>query len=153
MKKFTAPSGAEVEIEIAAFDDSCNLQELLCETTLAINIPFEYALRSLTLVFAEKQAENPNTSLNDLQISDLLAAEGVPDILARSMLAIISSKKIKNCIFKCLERSRYNGEAIKPSLFEREESRQDYFPIFKECIRANVMPFIPPLNLGSSVQG
>ncbi len=153
MKEFIAPSGAKVEIEESSFEDASNLKDSLCEIMLAINLPFEYALRSLTLVFAEKQSENPNTSINDLQISDLLAAEGVPDILARSILAIISSKKIKSCVFKCLDRSRYNSEAIKESLFERSETRQDYLPIFKECIKVNIMPFIPPLNLGSSVQG
>ena len=60
MIKFTAPSGAEVEIEEATFEDAWNLKQSLCEILLVLDLPFEEAMRSLVSVLSLKKEEQAN---------------------------------------------------------------------------------------------
>jgi hypothetical protein len=153
MEKFTAPSGAKVEIEVASFEDSWNLKQALCEILLVLDLPIEKTIRGIAILYGEKVTEDPDFAFSKLQISDLMSAEGLPDVFSRALLGVMSSKKVKNCIFTCLSRSRYNGEAIRESIFDKAETRQDYSALIIKCIKVNVLPFIPPLHLGLRDQG
>lgn len=149
LSKVTTPSGAELEIEQASFEQCCDLYDAVCEIVIGLNISVEYVFRSFVSLFVEKSKENPELSISDLQISDIISADGAVDAMSRVFLAVSSSKKCRTIFFKCLGNSRYNNEVIRPDLFNRSETRQDYLPILKECMKLNLLPFTPSRSFAS----
>lgn len=82
-----------------------------------------------------------------ISITDNLDADFIKNIFCRGM----ASKKIEQCLYKCMERSLYNGSKlcidgkIDETLFEPEGARQDYMPMLFEVARVNLFPFTKSL--------
>jgi hypothetical protein len=103
--KFTAPSGAEVEITVSSAETCGELFRLVLE----------------------KIEGKEFSKLNSTDVMGLLL-----------------TPKIKEILFKCMEKATYNNERITKDTFEDEKRRQDYFPISEAVMTANISPFFPP---------
>lgn len=57
----------------------------------------------------------------------------------------LSSKKIEECLWKCMERATYNSVKITKETFEPEQTRDDYLAVCMEVARVNVLPFMKSL--------
>lgn len=57
-----------------------------------------------------------------------------------------SSKKIKECLWKCFEKCTYNSGKgdlrVDKQTFDPEESRQDYASVCMEVAKYNILPFV-----------
>lgn len=62
--------------------------------------------------------------------------------LAAVIFAIDSSEDVMNCLFDCLRKSIYNGQAIKPEVFDDLTAREDLYDVFYNCIKVNLLPFL-----------
>lgn len=77
--------------------------------------------------------------------SDALKLEGVDlfDMVIKSGMSLISSKKVREATFKCLTRSLYkDSQNIDHDFFENEDRRKYFIPVMVECIRVNLSPFL-----------
>lgn len=115
MKQFTTDSGAQVEIGVAGFEDFIKLKNAASR---------EFAKRGIDI-------KGLNLT-KDLDVGSLLSA----------FMMIESSQEVFECLFKCLDKSLYNGKRINKATFEPEEARQDYYPIILEFIKVNAAPFL-----------
>ena len=52
------------------------------------------------------------------------------------------SMRIEKALRPCLGRCLYNGTRIDDATFEKEDARQDFFPVMEEVLKANVLPFL-----------
>jgi hypothetical protein len=139
MKEFKTPNSKTLQLEDASFEDACELNSLICRELLNANI-------SLSLVIQEIVSElGDDKKLKDLTFSDILAIPSILELVSRTFLSIISSKEIRDKIFKCLERSLLNKERITKDSFEKE-NRGDFLFICKKCLEVNILCFIPALS-------
>lgn len=53
-----------------------------------------------------------------------------------------SSEKIEAALRPCLRRCLYAGEKITEASFEKEDARQDFFPMMEEVLKSNILPFL-----------
>ncbi len=77
--------------------------------------------------------------------ADSLKLEGADlfDMIIKSGMSLIGSKKVKEAIFNCLGRSTYKqNERIDFVFFENEERRKYFIPVMIECIKVNLSPFL-----------
>ena len=116
MIKYEAPSGAKVEITLSDFDTAFDLQTAIIK-----------AIRQNGLV--------------DIGVIDFanLAADWRP--FAGMFMDIITSKEVKDMVFKCMERCTYNNEKIARDTFEKEERRGDFFEVALKVATENIRPF------------
>ena len=54
---------------------------------------------------------------------------------------VLSSDRIEDALWGCLERATYNGSKINRDTFEDEKIRADFFPVAKEVCEFNLAPF------------
>lgn len=90
-------------------------------------------------------------ALNEAVIEEM---KGIHFSSETEMLAIykdlfctgFSSKKIKDCLWKCFERCTYNSGngdfRITEATFEPLDARQDYADICMEVAKYNILPFV-----------
>ena len=73
--------------------------------------------------------------------------------LATIVFAVDGSEEVMLCLFECLKRSLYNGNAIKPEVFDDIKAREDLYEIFFNCIKVNLSPFLKTIlsKLGINV--
>lgn len=57
------------------------------------------------------------------------------------IMSLDSSEDVFNCMFDCLKKSLYEGNAIKPDVFDDVKAREDLYEIFFNCIKVNLYPF------------
>lgn len=57
----------------------------------------------------------------------------------------MSSKKIEDALYKCMERCLYNGQKISEETFEDEKAREDYMTVCIEVAKENINPFMKSL--------
>lgn len=125
MLKFQLKSGAKVEYNLASIEQALRLYRALIY-------------------------ECKNAGL-DITISD---ENTVADIIMKNkeaILNIIGSENILECIKDCCENVLYNGQRFSMELFEKEEARQDFFPLMVLVGVENVRPFFPSLHTVYSV--
>lgn len=81
------------------------------------------------------------------EIKDVPFKKEMDTIEVYKSLALIalSSKKIEEAIWKCLERARYNEVKVNKNTFESEEARQDYLEVLLEVAKENIAPFMKSL--------
>lgn len=112
MREVSLPSGAVLKINPAPFADSKNLYQAILR-----ELP-KYSLRS--------DGDNNLDLLN-----------GLKDVTC----GVLSSKEVEVCLWKCMERSTYNGLKIVFDTFEPEASREDFTEVCVEVAKDNVFPF------------
>lgn len=69
------------------------------------------------------------------------------NLIKDGFCVLISSDRIEKAVWKCFERSTYNGLKITQDTFEDEKAREDYFTICKEVALVNVAPFLKGLSV------
>jgi len=132
MLKFTAPSGAKVEMTLSDYSTSFDLMKAVMK--------------------AVRQGGVGSKIPKDIQLSDLakLKEANLNDLggLADAIIDIITSREVEELVFKCMERCSYDNERISRSTFEPEDRRGDFLFIAWEVGRANVLPFGSHLTSG-----
>jgi len=73
--------------------------------------------------------------------------------LATVIFVVDGSEEVMQCLFECLRKSLYNGNAIKPEVFDDVKAREDLYEIFFSCIKVNLSPFLKTIlsKLGINV--
>ena len=135
MTEFNAPSGAEISVGVAPFQDAMALKDAVMSTLGEAGIDLETLL--------DKKGKSKKSILEDDVEETLLKLSGP---ILKAFTKLDSSKDLRKCLFKCLERCKYNGEKITLATFEPEEARGDYYSIVTACIKANLYPFFQNLN-------
>lgn len=125
MLKFQLKSGAKIEYNLAGIEQALKLYRGLI-------------------------AECKNAGL------DITATEEdtVADVIMKNkeaILNIIGSENILESIKDCCEKVLYNGQRFSMELFEKEEARQDFFPLMVLVGVENVRPFFPSLHTAYSL--
>jgi hypothetical protein len=117
MKEITSPqTGAKIIINVADFEDSFALKS------------------SISGCLASRGIDLSKINLDDLFSSDV-------SVIINPILALDSSPDVNRCIRKCMLKCTYNGESIKPLIFEPEKAREDYYLVVYEVLYANLSPF------------
>jgi len=127
---FKAPSGANISIRIAPFDDAMALKDAIGSKLAESGVNLKDAFQGKDL----KKEE-----VSDF-IGDLI------DPLVNSLLSLDSSKELRIAIFKCLNRCTCEGERITGNTFEPPDRRGDYYPVVIECLKVNLLPFFQNLS-------
>ena len=121
MDKVKVPSGAEVVIREAPFQDVMRLKSAIFS------------------VAAESGLDLEGINFDD-DISKLIAP------IVKTALHIDSSQKVMEELFNCLQRCTYDGEKITEQTFEATKARGDFYIVAFECIKVNLLPFIAGLR-------
>src|SRR6266403_1521124 len=124
------PSGAKVVINDAPLEIALGLHDEIDIALLPHNISFTKLVKSYSNMIAEKQ----KNGIDAIYWIDYLALEGV----GQAILAIKSSKKVREKVMECLIRCTYNDAKITKDTFEKKEARGDYNPIFIAVLKENV---------------
>lgn len=124
MKSITVPSGANVEIGIAGFQEVMSLKAAIAKELAKSG--FKFDLTGIS-----------NKKVEDIDID-------VGQIISAALL-VDSSPEVNNAMLKCFARCTYNGEKIIAATFEPEAPRQDYYAIWGACLEANLRPFLSGL--------
>ena len=61
-------------------------------------------------------------------------------------LSVITSKRVKDALFKCAEKALVGADKVDRSFFESVENREFYYPIMTEVIKVNLGPFFKSLG-------
>jgi len=128
MKKIL-DSGAELEITLSDFAVCHKLLKATMQELQAIKINF---------LGEGGKLEN----LLQMKIGD-----EVLNTLKDAVLGVFSSVAIEDLMWKCMERSTYDGVKIDKKTFESEAARGDFLIVAKEVLWFNLRPFLK--NLGS----
>jgi hypothetical protein len=115
----------------------CKMKEIALPSGATLKIshtPFEVSLALNEAVIEELKGMDFSSETEMLKIYKDLFCIG------------FSSKKIKECLWKCFERCTYNSGKgdfrIDKHTFDPEESRQDYATVCMEVAQYNIAPFV-----------
>lgn len=125
MKK-TLESGAELDVTLSSFSVCNKLKNVVVQ-----------------------ELESIKFDIGDGKIENLFESEFGPEAVntfKNLICRIISSEKIEEAIWPCMDRATYKGVKITRETFENEDARQDYLPVFKEVLWLNLRPFFKSLN-------
>jgi hypothetical protein len=122
MSEIKSLDGRVIKINMANFDDTCDMKDII-EATLA----------------------ETGLDLDSLELGKASLADMDIDFILKPILKITSNKEFRKILFKCLERSSIDGEKITRDTFESVENRGEYYPIVLECLKVNILPFFAPL--------
>lgn len=123
--KTTLPSGAELDITLAPFGAGHKL--------------FKAVLSEI---------ESVKLNLGGSSFGDFLGREvdgEAIDTIKNLIVRLLSSEKVEEALWPCLERSTYRGHKVNKDLFEEEGIRADFIPICKEVLGFNLSPFFKNL--------
>ena len=96
--------------------------------------------------FKEAQALNKAllASIKGLDIADNIMNTDVKSFFS-AIVSAATSDDVERALFKCAERSSYDGVKVTPALFDdiklAEQAREDYYEICKCIIEVNCSPF------------
>lgn len=91
---------------------------------------------SLTDAFRLKSVIQKALLGQNLNIEQLLDVD-----IMTILMSLDSSEEVFESMFVCLRKSLYNGNAIKPEVFDDVKAREDLYEIFLNCIKVNIYPF------------
>jgi len=77
-------------------------------------------------------------SLLDADVGEL---SGPIETIAGMVLSVVTSKRVKEALFKCSEKALYGTDKVDRDFFEKVENRELYYPIMTEVVKANLGPF------------
>jgi hypothetical protein len=107
----------KLQITKATFDDAFDLQDAISRAVKGNRLNVPEGMES------------------DIDVSSFLDAA----------LSTISSRDVRDCLFRCAERALYDNQKINKDFFEKEDNRELYYPIMIEIVKENVGPFITGL--------
>jgi hypothetical protein len=107
----------KLQITKATFDDAFDLQDAISRAVKG------------------NRLNVPESMESDIDVSSFLDAA----------LSAISSREVRDCLFRCAERALYDNQKINKDFFEKEDNRELYYPIMIEIVKENVGPFITGL--------
>lgn len=120
--EMTLKSGNTVTLGMASFADGMRLFKVLVSELKLVDIDL--------------------TSLADV---GALAGKDINSI-KNVLLQVLGSEALEQAVFKCAERSLYNGQRITRTSFEDEQARGDFFEVAWEVMRFNLSPFFKNLD-------
>jgi hypothetical protein len=111
-----------------------------------ITLPSGSILEISLAPFADANALNRAVAkeLLKLKINKDLDFED-PNFIKDLICSAIASDEIMNSLNTCFKRCTYDGLRLNEEVFEKEESRQDYFTVCKEVLTENCRPFVKSL--------
>lgn len=118
----------------------------------------EYKLPSgatlrLTLAPFAQARELYQSVLDEAKIIKLdLKTELDADFFKTIFCSLLSSKKVEDKIWACLEKCLYNNFKVTLETFEPEEARQDYVELMFIVGRENILPFTKGLSARYGLQ-
>lgn len=137
MDDITLPSGAKLKITVAPFGDAHALLKAILKAVKGLNL-------------------SPESLGVDMSLEGLRTAP--PSFLSQiieKVLSIATSDEVEQALFKCCERSVYQGVRVTREIFDDPkigtQAREDYYQIAFKVIEANCKPFFKGAFSGFSV--
>ncbi len=121
------PSGAELDITMASFDEANRL--------------FKVVNREVEKVKISLGVLGKVGKLDDINVTDDLI-NTLKDLGTR----LLGSDEVESALWPCMLRSTYNKERVTKDLFDREATRGEYLVIAKEVMVYNLTPFFGSLS-------
>lgn len=122
-QEFSLPSGAKLNVTVAPFADASALLKAILRSVKGM------ALSTETLQMELGELRNPAVFS---QILD-------------KILSVAVSDEVEEKLFRCFERSVYDGVKVTKALFDDinlgERAREDYYTICMKVIEVNCSPF------------
>ncbi len=67
------------------------------------------------------------------------------EMVKNLLCSSFTSQRVESVLWKCMERSTYNGQKIVPDTFEPVEAREDFMKVCSEVGKETVSPFLKNL--------
>lgn len=87
---------------------------------------------------------NIGINLDEGVLDGEVSEKGI-ETLVKSVLAVSSSKKVRNALFACCQTVLYGQDKVDRDFFMKVENRKLYYPIMIEVAKANISPFFEGL--------
>jgi len=145
-KEFTLPSGAKFFVTMAPFEDACVLRDAVIKE-----------VRGQGITIPQRALEKDIESWKE--DTELMS------IFLDKIMAVAASREVKDAIFRCFERCKYNEVKVSKDLFNdpklEEQAREDYYPMCMRVMEVNLKPFFKkvssllgaPLRTATASQG
>lgn len=113
--------GKELKITPSSFDEVMDLQDAVGKaiTSQKLDIKFDASKADFT----------------EQDLGGLLS----------SIVALITSKEVRSCLFKCAERSLFEADKVDKEFFDKVENRKYFYPIMTEILKVNIGPLFESL--------
>lgn len=120
------PSGAQLNITVAPFADAHALLKAILRSVKGMSLP-------------------QNISEVDMSMAGIAGNPQLFGTVVDKILSVAVSDDVEKALFKCLERTTYDGVKIHPVIFDdpkyTDRIREDYYSICLKVIEANCKPF------------
>jgi hypothetical protein len=77
---------------------------------------------------------------------DIGELSGPIESIIGMVLSVVTSRRVKNALFKCAEKALMGEDKINRDFFDAVENREFYYPIMTEVIKVNLGPFFKSLG-------
>lgn len=125
-------NGKRLIITPASFDDAMELQDAVGEALKGTKMDF----RGISGLFGKE--DKKEGSILDADLGEL---SGPIETIAGMVLSVVTSKRVKDALFKCAEKVILGNDKVDRDFFETVENRELYYPLMTEVIKVNLGPF------------
>src|SRR5882724_578984 len=126
VNEYVLPSGAKLVVSPAPFADASALLKAILKAVQGLKLGKEIDI----------DPANPGAIFKDPSV--FLA-------VIDKVLSVATSDEVETTLFKCFERSSYDGAKVTRALFDdpklSEAAREDYFTMSAKVIEVNCKPF------------
>lgn len=136
----TTLNGKRLLITPASFDDAMELQDAVGESLKGTKVNLK-GVAGLT---------GDSGSLLDADVGEL---SGPVETIAGMVLSVVTSRRVKDALFKCAEKAILGNDKVNRDFFENVENRELYYPIMTEVLKVNLGPFFKRIGLLFGGQG
>lgn len=123
-KFITLDSGAKLEVQMASFAN---------------------AHRLLKAFAHEAEQVKLNIGVTQVTAGELLKMKNLTpdtyDMLKNFIARMIGSEELEAALWPCMQVVLYNSKPVSRETFEKEDARQDFLPVMREVLMANLIPF------------
>lgn len=122
-KFITLDSGAKLEVQLASFGNAHRLLKA-----------FAAEAEKVKLNIGVAQSAGDIVKLKNLTPETY-------DMLKNFVARMIASEELEEALWPCMAVVLYNGKPVSRETFEKEDARQDFLPVIREVLMANLLPF------------
>lgn len=136
--KITLPSGHTLVSNGVSFSHAGRLRRLVAAELLKVNLSFSDGIFVALLAPALSPAAKKQRLIAALGGTD---ANTIKDLF----LTLMGSEELESHLFACMAKWHLEGEAVKESVFEADDRREDFLPCAWEVMKVGLLPFFGSL--------
>ena len=121
-------NGKRFIVQPAGFEDAMELQEAVADALKGAKLDLNGVSEALA-------------NGGDILEADVGKLSGPLESIIGMALSVITSKRVKQALFKCCETVIVGDDKVNRDFFEKVENRELYYPIMMEVVKVNLGPF------------